>query len=190
MNSGNNCDNCYRRSSGSTIWWQVFDSRQTTKGRFERSRLAACAALLAVACLSFACNRNKSIITVPTESDAVEILDLLAENGVDADAEQVGEETKQWSVMVAESRFGGSEVAQARRLLQDNGLPRPVAKGLDGGSGIVKPESLQKAQLLGEQKAEIERQLRQLPGVIRASVGVAPAEDSFRINPAPRPRPC
>ncbi len=149
-------------------------------------------ALCGLVCGATACRSNGiSVATVQNENDAIEILDLLRENNIEAEKVQAGEEAgRTWGIVVREPAFGGGDaVAKAIRVMQDNGLPRPADKGMERayeGSGVVQSESAQKAQRLKEQKTEVERHLRALPGVIRVNVNIVPAEDiTLRIDPFP-----
>ncbi|MBA3710928.1 MAG: hypothetical protein H0W76_00585 [Pyrinomonadaceae bacterium] len=149
------------------------------------------AVVLLAACSGAACRGNSvSVATVQSENDAIEILDLLRENNIVADKVPAGEEgIKGWSIIVHNSSLNNDSTSRAIRVMQDNGLPRPTDKGLeDAGkdNSIVKSESAQKAQRMKEQKTEIERQLRALPGVTRANVNIAIAKDiDLSINPSP-----
>ncbi|HEY0078936.1 MAG TPA: hypothetical protein VGB73_09850 [Pyrinomonadaceae bacterium] len=152
-------------------------------------RLAGLLLLLALAVVSSACG-DKSVAQVSNESDAIEIIDVLKEHGFDVSKEEVGEgATRRWSVVVNEGLFGGSDAALAMQVLRDNGLPRPEDKGLEGAyedQGMFPSESAQHAQRLKELKTEVERQLRMLPGVTRASVTIVlPEDNALNLNPHP-----
>lgn len=152
-------------------------------------RLARLLLLFVLAGLSSACG-DKSVAQVSSESDAIEIVDVLKEHGFDVSKEEVGEgATRRWSVVVNEGLFGGSDAALAMQVLRDNGLPRPEDKGLEGAyedQGMFPSESAQHAQRLKELKTEIERQLRMLPGVTRASVTIVlPEDNALNLNPHP-----
>jgi type III secretory pathway lipoprotein EscJ len=131
-----------------------------------------------------------SLATVPDESEAIEILNVLHDNGLDARKEEVGEEAvKQWRILLNPSWFGGStEVAMANQVLQDNGLPRPTASTEKPASdgGVFQDEATRKAQQLKEREADLQRKMRLLPGVIGVEVSIVEPEDSsININPYP-----
>lgn len=139
--------------------------------------------LLALVVVTAGCGQ-KPVANASSEDEANEMIDVLRENGFEADKEEVssadGGERKEWRVMVETGWLGGSGVAPAVRVLRDNGLPRPVDKGFEGAydeKGMFPSESAQRAQRMKELKTEIERQLRLIPGVTRANVIIVPPED-------------
>lgn len=138
---------------------------------------------------SIGCQRANSLATVPTEAEAIEILNVLHENGLEASKEEVGEETaKQWRILLHQSWFGASEVAMANQVLQDNGLPRPSNKAelASSESGVFKDESTRKAEQLKQREADLQKQLRLLPGVVGVEVTIVEPEDSsINIDPYP-----
>jgi type III secretory pathway lipoprotein EscJ len=155
-----------------------------------RLRLALVCLSLILPLLTGACSEVPSIATVQTESEAIEILNVLNENGLKAHKNAVGEEgSKQWRIVLDGSWFGGAEEgALAHQVLQDNGLPRPTnataSQAADGG--MFKDEATRKAEQLKEREAELQRKLRLLPGVIGVEVSVVEPEDSaININPYP-----
>ena len=136
------------------------------------------------------CRGATSLATVPDESEAIEILNVLHDNGLEAHKEEVGEENaKQWQILLSPSWFGGStEVAMANQVLQDNGLPRPTAttQKPTTDSGVFQDEATRKAQQLKEREADLQRKMRLLPGVIGVEVSIVEPEDSaININPYP-----
>ncbi|HEX2271456.1 MAG TPA: hypothetical protein VHH35_18065 [Pyrinomonadaceae bacterium] len=138
---------------------------------------------------SIGCQRANSLATVPTEAEAIEILNVLHENGLEASKEEVGEEgAKQWRILLHQSWFGASEVAMANQVLQDNGLPRPTntAELANSESGVFKDESTRKAEQLKQREADLQKQLRLLPGVVGVEVTIVEPEDSsINIDPYP-----
>lgn len=125
---------------------------------------------------------GKSVATTPLEAEANEMIDVLRENQIEAEKTGVTEEgATRWNIQVREGWLKGGQASQAIRVLRENGLPRPPEQGLEtatSGSGLIESESAQKARRLKEQKTEIERHLRSLPGVTRVSVNIAPPEDN------------
>lgn len=144
--------------------------------------------VLAFVCMTTACGENH-VTNVSTEAEAIEIVDLLKENGFDVDKTEVGEaDKKQWSVVIRSGLFGGDdEAAYAMQVMRDNGYPRPTDKGMENAyenQGMFPSESAQRAQRLKELKTEIERQIRLLPNVVRVNVNlVMPEESAWSFNP-------
>lgn len=144
--------------------------------------------VLWLACLTTACG-EKPIAKVSTEAEAIEIVDLLKENGFDVDKTEVGEtDKKQWSIFIRSGLFGGDdEAAYVMQVMRDNGYPRPTDKGMENAyenQGMFPSESAQRAQRLKELKTEIERQIRLLPNVVRVNVNlVMPEESAWSFNP-------
>jgi type III secretory pathway lipoprotein EscJ len=156
--------------------------------KFLRTCLISLVSILLLA--SIGCRSANSLATVTTEAEAIEILNVLHENGIEASKEEVGEETaKQWRVVLHPGWFGGSsEVAMANQVLQDNGLPRPTntAELANSESGVFKDESTRRAEQLKQREADLQKQLRLLPGVVKVEVTIVEPEDSsININPYP-----
>ena len=136
------------------------------------------------------CDRSEAVATVAQESEAIEIINLLNERGLAAEKQEVGEDgLKQWRVTVSEGMFSRDNLTLAFQILQENGLPRPKDKGMEGAydeNGMFPSESAQHNQRLKELKTEIERQLRLLPDVTRVSVNVVlPEDQGINFNPYP-----
>jgi len=149
-------------------------------------RAAALCALAAACLLSAACGRTP-IATVSTESEAIEIIDVLRESGFeDLEKHEVGEgEQRRWAVGLDEGLFGQDEAAHALQRLRDYGLPRQEEEPIPEG-GFVTSEAVQKAQERRRIRADIERQLRALPGVTVALVTVVmPQDPTLELNPYP-----
>ena len=150
------------------------------------ARGAALCALLAAALLTAACGRTP-VATVATETEAIEIIDVLRESGFeDLEKHEVGEgEQRRWAVEMDEGFFGGGDSALALQRLRDYGLPRQEEAPIPEG-GFVTSEAVQKAQEQRRIRADIERQLRALPGVTVALVTVVmPQDPTLELNPYP-----
>jgi type III secretory pathway lipoprotein EscJ len=136
-----------------------------------------------------ACSNSTSLATVATEEEAIAILNVLHENGINAHKEAVGEESaRRWSVTLDEKWFAGtSEVALANQVLQDNGLPRPTySSAAVSEGGMFKDEATRKAEQLKERESDLQRKLRLLPGVVGVEVSIVEPEDSsININAYP-----
>ena len=149
-------------------------------------RAAALGALLFAALLTAGCGRS-SVATVSTEAEAIEIIDVLRESGFeDLEKHEVGEgEARRWAVEMDEGLFGGDDTALALQRLRDYGLPRQEEAPIPEG-GFVTSEAVQKAQERRRIRADIERQLRALPGVTVALVTVVmPQDPTLELNPYP-----
>ncbi|HLM55263.1 MAG TPA: hypothetical protein VK422_03990 [Pyrinomonadaceae bacterium] len=147
-------------------------------------RAAALCALAFAALASAGCGRT-SVATVPTESEAIEIIDVLRESGFeDLEKREVGEgEQRRWAVEMDEGLFGGGDGSLALQRLRDYGLPRQEEAPIPEG-GFVTSEAVQKAQEQRRIRADIERQLRALPGVTVALVTVVmPQDPTLELNP-------
>ena len=150
------------------------------------ARVAALCALVAAALLSAACGRSQ-IATVSTEGEAIEIIDVLRESGFEGvEKREVGEgEQRRWTVELDEGLLGGDDSALALQRLRDYGLPRQEEAPIPEG-GFVTSEAVQKAQERRRIRADIERQLRALPGVTVALVTVVmPQDPTLELNPYP-----
>jgi len=136
------------------------------------------------------CRGTTSLATVSSEDQAIEILNVLHENGIEAHKEEAGEEgVKHWRILLEPSWLSGSaEVAMANQVLQDNGFPRPTDSGepASSESGVFKDESTRKAEQLKQREADLQKKLRLLPGVVSVEVSIVEPEDSsININPYP-----
>ncbi|HEV2763887.1 MAG TPA: hypothetical protein VGV38_12975 [Pyrinomonadaceae bacterium] len=151
-----------------------------TRGRVVRALLLVCASLLTAAC------GEKSVATVSTEADAIEIIDVLRENGFEAEKKEVGEgETRKWSVVIDDGWFGSGTMPVALQVLHDHGLPRPEEPPVES-SGFIPSETVERMQQQRKIRVDIERQLRALPGVTHAIVTVVlPPDPTLELNPHP-----
>lgn len=151
-------------------------------GRAGAARAALLAALLA---LASGCGA-KPVTSVATEADAIEILDVLGQSGLDAEKREVGEgEARRWEIVVGEDFFGGGNSALAVQVLRDHGLPRPEEPLVEEG-GLIPSERAEKLREQRRIRADIERQLRALPGVTLALVTVVmPQDPTLELNPYP-----
>ena len=148
---------------------------------------AAALCALAVALLAAAGCGRASIATVSTEGEAIEIIDVLRESGFeDLEKREVGEgEQRRWAVELDEGLFGGGDSELALQRLRDYGLPREEEAPIPEG-GFVTSEAVQKAQERRRIRADIERQLRALPGVTVALITIVmPQDPTLELNPYP-----
>lgn len=141
--------------------------------------------ILVVALLSFAaaCGAGSEIVKVSTEADALEIIDVLSKYNIESSKEEVGsDEQKEWMVKVS----GDVDTTLVTQILIDHSLPRPKEASEETGSIFVPTEQERKQKELRLKKRDVERQLRQLPGVTSADVTIVPSEDPyFKVEPVP-----
>jgi type III secretion system YscJ/HrcJ family lipoprotein len=149
------------------------------------SRVAALCGLVSALLLMTACG-EKAVTSVQTESDAIEILDVLGQSGLDADKRAIGEgETRRWEIVLDEGVFGGGQAALAVQVMRDHGLPRPE-EPVSEDSGLIPSERAEKIREQRRIRTDIERQLRALPGVTLALVTVVlPQDPTLELNPYP-----
>ncbi|HEX5706218.1 MAG TPA: hypothetical protein VFX96_02910 [Pyrinomonadaceae bacterium] len=166
-------------------------TRRHTVGRSDGAtarpvRRAALGLALALVALTGAACGRRAITSVPTEPDAIELLDVLGQAGLEAEKRETGEgETKRWEIVVNEGFFGDGEAELAVQVLRDHGLPRPEEPtGEDGG--LIPSDRAEKLREQRRVRTDIERQLRALPGVTLAIVTVVlPQDPSLELNPYP-----
>lgn len=129
---------------------------------------------------------ERAVTSVPTEPDAIEILDVLGQSGIEAEMRAAGEgETRRWEIVVDEGLFGGGEAALAVQVMRDHGLPRPEESDA-GDNGLIPSERAEKLREQRRIRGDIERQLRALPGVTLALVTVVlPQDPTLELNPYP-----
>ena len=139
--------------------------------------------LLLSICLSSACG-EKTVATVSNEVDAIEIIDVLRENGIEAEKIETAEgEAKRWSIVVKEGMFGSGTFQLAVQVLRDHGLPRPEETPNKESSLFPGSEEARRAEEQRRLRADIERQLRALPGVTRVIVNlVVPGDQTLEIE--------
>jgi type III secretion protein J len=152
--------------------------------RRARRALALCG-LVCLLLTAAACG-ERAVTSVPTEPDAIEILDVLGQSGIEAEMRAVGEaEKKRWEIVVDEGLFGGGEAALAVQVMRDHGLPRPEESDAEEG-GLIPSERAEKLREQRRIRGDIERQLRALPGVTLALVTVVmPQDPTLELNPYP-----
>lgn len=96
-------------------------------------------------------------------------------------------EVKTWEVSVDEGWFGGDEHGAAILLLRDCGLPRPLEPEIKTTDSFgMASERAEKERQRRDLQHSIERQLYDLPDVIRASVVIAqPVDDVLSLEKTP-----
>lgn len=157
-----------------------------TRLSFRRApRALALSGLVCLLLTASACG-EKAVTSVPTEPDAIEILDVLGQSGIEAEMRATGEgETRRWEIVVDEGLFGGGEAALAVQVMRDHGLPRPEESDA-GDNGLIPSERAEKLREQRRIRGDIERQLRALPGVTLALVTVVlPQDPTLELNPYP-----
>lgn len=157
-----------------------------TRQSFRRTpRALALAGLVCLLLTATACG-ERVVTSVPTEPDAIEILDVLGQSGIEAEMRAAGEaENRRWEIVVDEGMFGGGEAALAVQVMRDHGLPRPEESDGEEG-GLIPSERAEKLREQRRIRGDIERQLRALPGVTLALVTVVlPQDPTLELNPYP-----
>lgn len=157
-----------------------------TRQSFRRAERAfALSGLVCLLLTASACG-ERAVTSVPTEPDAIEILDVLGQSGIEAEMRAAGEgETRRWEIVVDEGMFGGGEAALAVQVMRDHGLPRPEESDA-GDGGLIPSERAEKLREQRRIRGDIERQLRALPGVTLALVTVVlPQDPTLELNPYP-----
>ena len=145
------------------------------------------AALSLTILLSLTACSSRSVATVASEGEAIEIIDVLRENEIISDKTEVGDErSKQYQILVDEDYLGGSDnYSAAFQILSDNCLPhRDPAPPQD--NGVIPSIEVEKQRTQWQLKMNIIRQLRKLPGVTCVDVNfVFPQDQLTSINPYP-----
>jgi len=119
-----------------------------------------------------------------TEAEAREIIVLLQDHGISADLEEVAKERSAptYSISVM---GGGPAMVQAWRIMQENGLPRAKANGLEdvyANPGLIPTAAQEKAKLLVGLAGEMSRMLNSVQGVVDARVQVVLPDDNPLID--------
>lgn len=131
------------------------------------------------AALALAGCAAKPVVTVPTEAEAIEIIDVLRENGIQGDKVETGDErNRHYQIIVGEDFMGGDNYSQAMQILSDNCLPHtdppPVQEG-----GFVASVEAEKAKFQRQLKMNIIGQLRKLPNVTCVDVNFVMPQDQL-----------
>ncbi len=133
-----------------------------------------CLLLLCTACL------KQELQTGLSEQESQEIIVLLKENGIEA-AKKLGAGEKEGATWTVHVKGGDQNLFLAWRILQEHGLPRQKAKGLEevfASSGLIPTASEEKARLIMGLSGEISRTLKSIAGVVDARVHVVLPENS------------
>lgn len=130
---------------------------------------------------------EKAVATISTESEAIEIIGVLRENGFKAEKRPAGEKkTEKWVVVLDEGYFGDGDLGSSLQVLHNYGLPRPEDPPVKS-DGLITTETTRRLQEQQRIRADIERQLRSLPNVMSAIVTLVlpPPDQAYRIQPQP-----
>jgi len=117
-----------------------------------------------------------SACTAPVSTDlsepaAAEIVVALEQNGLAAEKEADPDHEGRWQVLVSRD-----DASSALHLLQQEGLPPPTSPGLLdalGQGSLVESRTAEHARLLAGIAGELERSLRDVPGIVTARVHLA-----------------
>ena len=127
---------------------------------------------------------QKELQTGLTEQEAQEIIVLLKDNGIDANRAAVAADSERptWKVSV---KGGDQDYFLAMKILQEHGLPRERAKGLEdvfSKSGLIPTAGEEKARLIVGLSGEMTRTLKSVAGVVDARVHVVLPENSPLVD--------
>lgn len=143
--------------------------------------------LLALVLLAFVGCKQADLHHNLLEMEADEILNVLHQNGIDAEKEREmsGQEVS-WKISVKEA-----DMHRARQILIANNLPRRRELGLSGvykEKGLIPTPDEQKARFLLALKGEIINSLRKIPGVVDADIVLnVPSTSEFaELDPVKR----
>lgn len=142
-------------------------------------RAARALVVLVVVLLSAGCGKV-NVISELGESEALEIIVLLRQNGITATKMPIeGGQEVLWTVAV-DSRDAGN----AFLVMSENELPRDQPKGFEaffGQSKLIPTETEEKAIFLQAQSGELSRTIERMPSVIDARVHISiPNHDPLR----------
>jgi type III secretion protein J len=144
--------------------------------------LICCVAVMLTGCL------RQELQTGLTEQEAQEIIVLLKEHGIDSDRERDLLSGDKGPPLYKVSVKGGDQnLVLAWKILQENGLPRQKAKGLEevfSQTGLIPTASEEKARMLLALSGEIGRTLKSVPGVVDARVQIVLPENSPILDKA------
>lgn len=129
---------------------------------------------------------TKQLATVPNDSEANEIINVLHENDIDAVKSEVTvNNVRQYQISTQGDFFGGSDdYMTAIQILHDNCLPLSDPPPIESG-GYMASVEVERAKIQRQLKINIIRQLRQLPGVTCVDVIFVEPQKEITINPYP-----
>lgn len=155
--------------------------------RFQIFRLDRRLVFIFCAVCVFAGCGKKTVATAGNEFEANQMFDILHSNGFRVEKPRSEGEVKSWDVVIDEGWFGENEAATAIQVLRDYGLPRPPEPEMKNSDSFgIASERAEKEKQKRDLQMQIERQLYNLPDVIRASVIVAqPVEDILSLEKTP-----
>jgi type III secretory pathway lipoprotein EscJ len=120
---------------------------------------------------------GRPIASVPTETEAIEIEDILRENEIQSQHTTVGEDkNKVFQITVSQSIIGEDNYSNAIQILRDHCLPHSDPPPIEE-SGLTASVEAEKAKTQRQLKMNIIRQLRQLPGVTCVDVNLVMPQD-------------
>lgn len=170
------------------------DMRRTTAATTARTtarkaRLGlSLGAVLAMAVLATACGGEEQIVHQLDELEANEILVVLEAKGIQGAKVPEPGRVVTWAVSVPHL-----DAKDAMRILVANKLPKQRSQGLKevygaGSGGLIPTKSEEKAKYLMALQGEIERKLKNMPGIMSAHVSVVqPDKDIVRDLDTPPP---
>ncbi len=158
--------------------------RMTNAPSISPLRAGCLISILAACCLLSGCG-GVSVAKVKSESDAIEIMNVLTESGFEVEKEEEGEgEAARWSVIVDGDFLSGDQSARASQVLSYYGLPRKEEEGAAESSLGFPDPAAEQAKQLERLERKVEKQLRTLPGIARVEVSIVlPENDDTKIKP-------
>jgi type III secretion protein J len=131
---------------------------------------------------------EKRIVSVPTESEAIEIVVVLQGNGIqNVDKRPAGtEQKKEFEIFVYEGIFGDGSYGEALRILNDYCLPYEKPEEIQT-KGMVDANETLKNKTHRLLKIEVTQQLRKtIPGITCIDLVFTPQQNILdRLNPSP-----
>lgn len=121
---------------------------------------------------------DKQVATTEIEFEANRMFDILYSRELEVEKRAREGEKPGWDIIVKEGWFGSEEASVATQILNDYGLPRvrePLPE-VSGPYGITSEAAIRKRQNR-EKEMQIERQLYDLPGVIKVGVMIGQPEN-------------
>jgi type III secretion protein J len=137
--------------------------------------------VIAMALSLWACGNNE-IASRLSQQEAQEMIAVLKENGLDAVSVRTeGTDRNAPPAWALKVRGGAQNAVLAWRILQENGLPRQQAKGLEevfSTTGMIPTASEEKARVIMALSGELSRTLKSIQGVVDARVQVVLPDNS------------
>jgi type III secretory pathway lipoprotein EscJ len=141
------------------------------------------ASIVLLTLFSASCS-NRPVATVASETEAIEIVDVLRENDIDSQKVETGDDrSRQYRIEVTEDSINGDAYAAAIQILRDHCLPHSEPPPVQEG-GLVASIEAERAKVQRQLQLNIISQLRKLPGATCVYVNfVMPQQQLSTLNP-------